>query len=116
MNTINTPWTERWLPLMLLLVTLLFWAALMAWGLSAARLAPADTGTVAVVFPRGTPSHQMFHALQSAGGRLERTTWLDNIWVVYDENPDFVARLEAAGARGAYSAALFQPVSLAGCF
>ena len=107
---------ERWLPLILLLLTLLFWAGLMGWALAAARLEAAASGSVAVVFPRGTPAHEMFRALRMADGRLERTTWLDNIWVVYSETPGFVGRLEVAGASRAYSPMLFQPVSLGGCF
>jgi len=35
-----------------------------------------------VVFLWGTPAHEMFGVLRAADGRLERTTWFGNIWVV----------------------------------
>ena len=107
---------ERWLPLILLLLTLSFWAGLMGWALSAARLGPQASGSVVVVFPWGAPAHEMFAVLRAADGRLERTTWFGNVWVVYGETAGFVGRLEAAGARGVYSPLMFQPMALGGCF
>lgn len=108
---------ERWLPLSLLLATLLFWSMLMAGALWAGRLDSGASGPVAVVFDWGTPRHEMFRILVAAGGRLQHTTWLGNIWVVTGDEAGFVGRLEQGGVLGAYPPKMFQNVfSLAGCF
>jgi hypothetical protein len=107
---------QRWLAVLLLLATLAFWAGLVGLMLHQARLGPEASGTVVVVFPRVMDRADRFTGLIGAEGRLVRTTWFDNIWVVHGDGPGFAGRLRAAGAIEVMAYAPFQPVMLGGCF
>ncbi len=104
------------LALGLLLVALVFWAGLMALMIHQARLEPEAAGTMVVVFPRAMARADRYAGLLDAGGRLVRTTWFDNIWMVHGEAAGFAGRLRAAGAVEVFAAVPFQPVMLGGCF
>ena len=113
--TLKPVW-ERWLPPLLLIITLLFWAGFMALVLNDARLNADASGTVVAVFPRAKTPETIFTDVLAADGRLVRNTWFDNVWVLHSDRPGFVGRLEASGALAAYSPVPFQPVALGGCF
>jgi len=107
---------ERWLPLVLLLLTLIFWGGFMTFALRSAALPDDSFGTVAVVFPPGQPAEQLFNAVLLAEGRLVNSTWLDSVWLVHSEQPGFVGRLKAGGAWVAFKPSLLQPLTVGGCF
>ena len=108
--------TEHWLPLVLLLITLVFWAGFMAFALRGAALSGEASGAVVVVFPPQRSMEQMFNAVLLSDGQLVNSTWFDSAWVVYSEQPGFVRRLKAAGAWAAFKPSLFSPITVAGCF
>jgi hypothetical protein len=107
---------ERSLPLILLLLTLVFWAGFMTLALRSAALPDEAAGTVAVVFPFGQRSEQSFNALLLAEGRLVSNTWLDTVWLVHSAKPGFVGRLKALGAWTAFKPSLLQSLTVGGCF
>ena len=59
------------------------WLLALAVALAAAVLPDEADGTVAVVFPPGTPEARMFRAVHGAGGALLRDTSLRTAWIVH---------------------------------
>jgi hypothetical protein len=93
----------------------LAWIALMLIVLRLAALAPQDSGRLFVVFPPGTSESAAFAAIVDAGGSPLRTVLGGWGWIVHDDAPAFVERLQAAGALAAFRGAP-GGLSLAGCF
>lgn len=100
-----------WLAVAVLVVSL----GAMAAAMRAAALPDDASGTMIVVFQPGTGEDEIFARLVAAGGAPMRPTWLPFVWVVAGEAPDFVGRIRAAGALGAYGELPFSP-QIAGCF
>lgn len=104
------------LALTLGILVVLVWLVLMFVVLRAAALNDGASGVVAVVFPSQTTPALIFDAIHNAQGRIVNSTWLDSAWIVHSEQENFVARLKEQGAWSAFSADLFRPIMVSGCF
>lgn len=84
--------------------------------LRSAALPDERSGTVVAVFPPDTEADDIFAAVLNADGRLVNATWFDSAWLVHSDQTGFVGRLREQGAWAAFRPALFQPLTLGGCF
>ena len=94
---------------------LVVWIGAMAVALSAARLAPEESGKVVVLFAPGGSAEETFGAIVAAGGKPVRPVAADFLWVAQSDEPGFVGRLRAHGARAVFGELSWGP-TLAGCF
>lgn len=101
-----------------------FWALLLGLvamlGLSVAlaavtRLPKNTSGTVLAVFPPRTPTDAVFAAIDETEARVIRATLFSNAWIVESQAPNFVARLQNAGALGAWKPVSGVSFAIGGC-
>ena len=112
----SRPFADHGLPLVLLVITLVFWAGFMAFVIREAMLTDAASGTVVAVFPPGRTIAENYAGVLRAEGLVFQSAWFDSIWVVRSERTGFVGRLKKQGAWAAFPADTIQPVILGGCF
>ena len=112
----SRPFADHSLPLVLLMVTLVFWAGFMALVIRDAMLSDTTSGTVVAVFPPDRATHENYASILHAEGLIFQSAWFDTIWVVRSERAGFVGRLKQQGAWAAFPADTFQPIILGGCF
>ena len=77
---------------------------------------PSDTsGTVLAVFPPRTPVQEVIAAIDQTQARIIRATLFSNAWIVESGEPEFVARLQDAGAFGAWKPVSGVSFAVGGC-
>ena len=79
------------------------------------RLPQSTSGTVLAVFPPRTPADIVFAAIDQTDARVIRATLFSNAWIVESQAPDFVARLQKAGALGAWKPVSGVSFAVGGC-
>lgn len=79
------------------------------------RLPSTTSGTVLAVFPPRTPADEVFAAIDETNARVIRATLFSNAWIVENNQPDFVARLQNAGALGAWKPVSGVSFAVGGC-
>jgi len=79
------------------------------------RLPQEFSGTVLAVFPPRTPADEVFEAIDQTEARIIRATLFSNAWIIENTDPDFVARIKAAGALGAWKPVSGVSFAVGGC-
>lgn len=79
------------------------------------RLPESTSGTVLAVFPPRTPADQVFAAIEQTDARVIRATLFSNAWILENQAPDFVARLQEAGALAAWKPVSGVSFAVGGC-
>jgi hypothetical protein len=108
-------WPGHRLALGLFVSILTIWLFAMAVLMRQSALPPEASGLMLAVFEPGTPQDAIFAALTRAEARIVRPSALGFVWVVADDKPGLVGRLQAQGALGAYRDMPVSP-TIAGCF
>lgn len=110
-----TPLRPHLLALKLLGAVLAIWLAALVALLAFAQMADGETGTAVAFYPPGWSSEESLAAAHAADARLVTTTAFDNILVVAQDDPGFVARLKLQGALLTFRNLTVGEVSFSGC-